>query len=196
MMMLRRYAGLRYVKNRAIRAMLIADALMLTAVAMLAPIYALFVEKVGGDIMAAGITAAALALGSGIVSLWSGSLIDRMRDKRLLLVGSGLAMAAGFMGYAVADSVWFLASVQVVMGIARAVHSTAYDALYTRHLDKDREGEEWGAWEALNYFTEAGGALLGSLIVVRFGFPTLFVLMSWLTAASALYLMRLPRHVL
>ena len=194
--MIRGYSGLKPIRNRAISALLISDSLLLSAAAMLAPIYALFVDKVGGDILAAGVTAAALAFGSGIASLVSGRAIDGMRNKRSLLVGSCMVMALGFLGYALAGSVIVLALVQVVMGIARAVHATAFDALYTVHLDKGREGEEWGAWEALFYFSEAGGALAGSLIVTATSFRMLFVVMSALTFFGGLYLFRLPKRLL
>jgi MFS family permease len=163
---------------------------------MLAPIYALFVDKVGGDILAAGITAAALAFGSGVACLVAGRSIDRMKNKRYLLVGSGIVMAAGFLAYGYAGSVWQLAAIQVVMGVVQAVHATAYDALYTRHLDKNHEGEEWGAWEALYYFATAGGALAGGYLVSRYSFEVLFLDMAFLTFISALYLLTLPKRLL
>ncbi len=194
--MLRHYPKVRYGTNRSLRALLLSDALLLTAVAMLAPIYALYVAKVGGDILAAGITAAALAFGSGVASLATGRVIDRMRNKRILLVGSCTVMSACFLLYAVAGSVWYLAAIQVVMGIMQAMHATAFDALYTTHLDQDRVGEEWGAWEALNYFTAAGGALIGSLIVAKLGFETMFVIMAALTFASGIYILHLPKRAL
>lgn len=51
------YKRAKYLKNPAIRALLIGDSLVMTASAMLAPIYAAFVTKVGGDIWEAGVTA-------------------------------------------------------------------------------------------------------------------------------------------
>ncbi|MBU0727196.1 hypothetical protein KKA95_00765, partial [Patescibacteria group bacterium] len=56
------------------------------------------------------------------------------------------------------------------------------------HLDDNREGTEWGAWESMNYFTTAIGALAGGLIVTRFGFNAIFVLMAALSYMSASYL--------
>jgi len=196
MLVLRAYGNLRYVRNRSLRALLFSDALLLTAAAMLAPIYALFVDKVGGDVVAAGMTAAALAFGSGLACIITGRAIDRMRHKRNLLVLSSVVMAGCFLTYIVAGSVWQLAAIQVVMGVVQAVHATAFDALYTRHLDKNHEGEEWGAWEALYYFTTAGGALAGSLVVAALGFESMFFIMAILTFASGLYIMRVPKATL
>lgn len=194
--MLRRYAGLRYIKNPAIRALLAADALLLTAAAMLAPIYALFVDRVGGDILAAGITAAALAFGSGFVSLLAGRKIDHIRDKRIILAASTAVLGAGFIGYIFAATIWHLAIIQVVMGVVQAIHATLYDALYSRNLDKGREGEQWGAWEALNYFAAGAGALAGGFLVAKLGFEVMFFAMAVLTFASALYILSLPKKLL
>ena len=192
----RRFTALPYVRNRSIRALLIADSLVLTGAAMLAPIYALFVDKVGGDILAAGITAAALALGSAVTCLVAGRIIDRKKHKKPMLAGSYLVIAGGFVLYAMAGSVWELAAIQVVIGVAQAVQATSFDALYSVSADADKVGEQWGAWEALAYFTEALGALAGSLIVTNYSFEVLFYIMAALTLAGGLYIARLPNSVM
>ena len=155
------YRRLRYIKNRSIRALLVCDGLLLTATAMLAPIYVLFVNKVGGDLLAASLTGAGLAFGSGIMSLWVGRLVDRLTNQRLLLVICFVLTAIGFAMYTLASSVWYLFFIQVGLGFVQAIHATVYDALYSTHLDDHHEGEEWGAWEALSYFSAGLGALLG-----------------------------------
>ena len=146
--MLRRYQAFRFYKNPALKVLLVADALVLTAAAMLTPIYAVFVQEVGGDLLDAGITAAALAFGSALASLVAGKYADGLRNKRMLIIASYAVTGMGFLLFTVVDGVWFLAAVQVMIGLVRAFAEPAYDALYSVHLDKKKEAEEWGEWEA------------------------------------------------
>lgn len=194
--MIKKYTKLRYIKNRSIRALLIGDALVLLSVAMLAPIYALYVDGKGGDIFDVGITAAALAFGAGFASLFSGRRVDKMKNKKLLLaMGYGL-LGLAFIGYIFVTNLWELAALQLVLGFINPIYSPAFDALYSEHADKDHLAEEWGAWEALSYFAGGIGAIAGGLVVYNFGFTPLFIFMASLCLFSSLYVFRLPRGVL
>ena len=194
--MLRRYQAFRFYKNPALKVLLVADALVLTAAAMLTPIYAVFVQEVGGDLLDAGITAAALAFGSALASLVAGKYADGLRNKRMLIIASYAVTGMGFLLFTVVDGVWFLAAVQVMIGLVRAFAEPAYDALYSIHLDKKKEAEEWGEWEAMAYFVGGAGALMGAAIVSYTSFDMLFILMASLCAASAIYMFRVPNKTL
>jgi MFS family permease len=194
--MWKRLAGLRYIRNRALRALLFADGLVLVATAMLTPIYAVFVERVGGDILDAGITAAALAFGAGVASLLAGKHTDTLKNKKMIIVYGYFAVGLGFLLYTQVDNVWQLAGVQVLIGLVRALFDPAFDALYSTHLDRAKEAEEWGAWEAMAYFSAGIGAILGAALVAAFSFGVLFVAMAVLCFASALYVLRLPKQIL
>ncbi|HTH72374.1 MAG TPA: MFS transporter [Candidatus Pristimantibacillus sp.] len=194
--MLGRYAAFRFYKNRALKALLIGDALVLTASAMLTPIYAVFVQGVGGDLLDAGITASALAFGSAIASLIAGRYADSLRDKKSLVVLGYAITGLGFLLFTTVNSVWYLAIVQLMIGLVRAFAEPAFDALYSVHLDKKREAEEWGAWEGMSYFVGGLGALFGGLVVSYFSFNTLFLTMAALCAVSAFYMLRVPQRTL
>ncbi len=175
---------------------MLSDALVLTAVAMLAPIYAAYVSRLGGDILEAGLTAAALAFGAGFASLVSGKYIDKLHNKKLAIVFGYGVMGICFLLYTVVGNIWELALVQLIIGLVRPIYEPAFDALYSVHLDKSKEAEEWGAWEAMSYFAAGAGALLGGFIVNQYGFTPLFVGMAGLCFISSLYVLKLPKKVL
>ena len=193
--MLKRFASFHFYKNRALRVLLIADGLVLMSAAMLAPIYAAFVAHVGGDLLDAGVTAAALAFGSGIASLFAGRMADKARNKKLFIIIGYAVTGTGFLLFTTTHSLWYLATIQVFIGLAQAFAQPAYDALYSVHLDKHKEAEGWGAWEATSYFTAGIGALVGGLVVSLASFSTLFVLMAGLCACSAIYMTRVPQKL-
>ncbi|MBW3021873.1 MFS transporter [Candidatus Woesearchaeota archaeon] len=184
------------VYNGSLRILLITNGLVLIAGAMLAPIYALFVDKVGGSLLDASLTGGIFALAAGITTLIAGRYADKIKNSELIVVAGYLMMGLGFFLYIFVNSVIFLFLVQVLIGFSEAFYSPAFDALYSKHLDKHKEGREWGAWEAINYFAIAGGAALGGLVVTLFGFSAIFAIMGALCLASALYIWQLPRKLL
>ena len=66
---------------------------------MLGPIYAIFVQEIGGDILAAGSAWATFMITSGIGIFLMGKLVDKIqREKPILMLGYALA-SLGFLGY-------------------------------------------------------------------------------------------------
>lgn len=183
--------------NKALKILLATNSLILVAGAMLGPIYALFVEQVGGDLLDASIAGGLFALSAGVVSLLFGRLSDEVKHSDWVMILGYALIGLGFFLYLFVDSVLFLFVVQVLIGMGEAIYSPAFDKLYSIHLNKEKGGTIWGAWESMNYFTAAFGALAGGLIVTHFGFNAIFIIMAALCYISASYLFFLsPKRVL
>ncbi|MDD5098953.1 MAG: MFS transporter [Candidatus Colwellbacteria bacterium] len=172
------------------------NGLILIASAMFGPIYALFVEKIGGDLLDASYAFGAYALAAGITTLISGKYADKLKENELIVVFGYGIMGVAFLGYTLVNSIWSLLIVQVLIGLGEAIYSPAFDAVYSKHLDGHKSGREWGAWESINYFTTAFGAIVGGFLVISFGFNTMFIVMGLLSFASAIYIFKLPRRLL
>jgi MFS family permease len=182
--------------NHAIKILLVTNALILIAGAMFGPIYAIFVEKVGGGLLDASITGGVFAIAAGITTLISSVYADKIREKKLILVWGYTFIGIGFVMYLFVKSIWSLLLVQMWIGFSEAMYYPAFDAMYSRHLDKHKEGREWGAWEAMDYFTTAFGAITGGIVVTYLGFNAIFVMMSILCFLSAAYIFFLPKKVI
>ena len=170
--------------------------MILMAAAMLGPIYALFVEKVGGDLMDASIAGSIFALVAGLTTLISGKYSDKIKENELVVVLGYTLMGVGFLLYFWVTSVIFLFIVQAIIGLGEAIYAPAFDSVYSKHLDGHKSGRQWGAWESMNYFTTAIGAIIGGGFVTLFGFQPLFVIMAMLCFSSAIYIYHLKRSVL
>jgi len=181
--------------NKALRILLTTNALILFSAAMLGPIYALFVEEIGGDLLDASLAGGAFALTAGLVTLLSGKYSDRIKEQELIVVLGYTIIGIGFISYMFVDSIISLLFVQIIVGMGEAIYSPAFDAVYSKHLSVESSGSQWGAWESMNYFTNAIGAILGGSIVTIFGFKSLFFVMATLCFLSAIYIYRLPRRV-
>ena len=161
--------------NKAIKILLVTNGFILIAGAMLGPIYALFVEKIGGDLLDASYAFGVFALAAGITTFISGRYADRIKENELIVVlGYGI-MGIGFLGYTLVNSIWSLLVIQIIIGLGEAIYVPVFDALYSKHLDSQKSGRVWGAWEAINYFATAFGAVAGGFLVTFFGFNTMFI---------------------
>lgn len=182
--------------NKALRILLLTNAMVLMSAAMLGPIYAIFVEKNGGDLMDASLAGGIFALTAGLTTIFSGRYSDRLKENELIVVLGYSIIGTGFFLYFWVDSMIFLFITQAIIGLGEAIYSPAFDAVYSKHLDGHKSGTEWGAWESMNYFTSALGAIIGGTLVTAFGFKTLFIVMSILCFSSAGYIYHLKRKVL
>lgn len=183
----------RLLLNKALRILMITNMLVLTAGAMLGPIYALFVEKIGGDLLEASFAGGIFALAAGITTILAGKYADKnKRNEWIIATGYGI-MGIGFLMYMFVESIWFLFGIQILIGSAEAFYSPAFDSLYSKHLTPKKEGRQWGAYESLNYFSIAIGAVIGGIIATIFGFNALFIGMSGLCFLSAIYLFILKK---
>ena len=182
--------------NKALGILLFVDSLVLLAGAMIGPIYALFVDKIGGDLLTASITFAVFSIVSGIATFLIGKFEDLMKEQELALGGGYFLSGLAYIGYLLVQSPFHLFLTQVLLGIGTALLKPAFDALMSKHLDQNRAASQWGAWESMNSVTLGIGAVIGGIIVINFGFPTLFVTMATLCFTSALFIFLMPRRVL
>jgi MFS family permease len=154
---------------------------MLMAIAMLTPIYAIFVQDIGGDILSASGAWALFTLTSGVLILLFGRLEDKASKKgiqhqKFITLGYFIRSLA-FIGYFFVTNTFQLFAVQVLLGIGFAASIPAYDSLYSKFLSKGHYATEWSAWEGMNMIVAAIGAVIGGVIANFFGFKTLFLVM-------------------
>ncbi|MBU1178010.1 MFS transporter [Patescibacteria group bacterium] len=182
--------------NRATKILLSTDTVVLVAIAMLGPFYTMFVEKIGGHLYDASLTIAVFAFSAGLTTIFVGKYTDKVKESELLVVAGYVLMGIGFVLYNFVDSLALLFVVQVLVGIAGAIYTPASEALHVKHFKNCRAGKIWGTEKAVSYFAAAAGAIIGSLVIVEFGFNTLFIAMAVFCFASATYIYFLPRKVL
>lgn len=183
--------------NLALKILLLSDGLFILAAASLGPIYAIFVEEVGGDILTAGISFAIFAFVMGILILILGRIEDTiLKETELWIFAGYLILAFGFFSYSFVKFPWQLFIVQIILGIGEAIQTPAYSAVYSRHLEPKRYAFQWGAWDATRNFATAIGAVVGAVLVTLFGFKILFVIMGTLALISSIIIYFTPRKIL
>lgn len=160
------------------------------------PIYAIFVEKIGGDILGAASAWSIYMIVTGLFIIIISRYFDSQLKKENLVVFGYFVQTIGFFSYLLVDDSLKLFLVQAILGISLAIINSPWDAIYSLALDKTKEVKEWSIWEGATAIVRGIAALIGGVIAFKFGFQTLFILMGFLGLAStiiSLKLIKLPK---
>ncbi len=163
--------------KNGLKVLIIADAFADLSLAMIGPIYAIFVAQIGGDILDVGWAFFTFTFTSGVVLYLMGKWEDRIKHKEKLVIIGYAVLSVGAGLYLFVDSKLTLFITQTVLGFGLALVSPAFDALYSHFIKSNKEASEWGLWEAMGYIVSAFGALLGAYAVKFYGFKIFFIIM-------------------
>lgn len=180
----------------ALKILLLSSFFFNMAAGLFGPLYAVFVQRIGGDLLTAGSAYAGFSIALGVMIFFLSRWEDRVKhQEKLVVAGRGLAVV-GFFGYLFIKSPVDLFFVQVIFGVAEAVIVPAFDSLYSRNLDKGKTASEWGMWESMRAIVVGIAAVVGGFIAQLYGFQTLFAIMAVVSilafAASLLFYRHKP----
>lgn len=177
--------------QRQIKVLLTAHGFVNIALGMLGPIYALFVEDIGGDLLNASWAYAVYMCTAGCVTYLLGRWEDHYNHKESFVFVGYVLLTFGCISYLFVQSQAMLVVTQALLGFGIAVAAPSFDALYAAHTSRHKEASEWAMWESLNSIVLAVSAVIGGYIATMFGFHILFVCMSVLSAIGACVTLRL-----
>lgn len=179
--------------NPVIRLLIISDTVLGGAVGLLGPIFALFITDFiqGGNEAVAGLAAGIYLLTKSVLQIPIAHFIDKVRgegDDFWLMFIFSILMAFIPLLYLVIHTPLQLYAVQFLLGFFTAFTFPTYMAIFTRHIDKAKEGTEWGVYFTLTDLTGAAFAALGGFIALTSGFPTLIFTVVILSFVGAVLL--------
>jgi MFS family permease len=158
--------------------LLISDYFMVFGSGMFGPLFAIFTEKVGGDILDISWVWATYLIITGIIIMIVGKISDKWLGKEKLVVIGFLLSAIFTLGYLLVSTPLHLFLVQIGLAFGTALSFPTWDALYAKYEDKKHDGFNWGLVDGGEQIVPGIAMLVGGFIVVYFGFPTLFILMA------------------
>jgi MFS family permease len=180
--------------NKELRILLFSSLIWFFGEGMLGPLFAVFAGKIGGDILDISIAWSLYLIAMGIMMIIIGKLSDtKINKKKLMLTGYTLNAALTFC-YLLVDNPLQLLIVQVGLGIATALATPTWDALYSRYAQKHNcksLGTCWGLSDGLEEIVTGIAIILGGLVVVYISFTTLFVIMGIIQTIAVIALIPL-----
>lgn len=150
---------------------------------ILLPIYAIFVQNIGGDILDASWAMAIFLITSGLCTVLIHRLKWSQKHKNVLLIWGRLVWVIGIALYLTVSSIATLFITQVVIALGNAMADPVFDEELEENTAKWSEVEKWWLYEWSQDIVNWLAAVIGWLAVTYFGFHTLIYLM--IVAASA-----------
>ena len=158
---------------------------------MLGPLFAIFTEQIGGDLLDITWAWATYLIVTGILYIVVGKFIDGKEIKAHVMV-AGYALNAVFtFGYLLISAPWHLFVIQTGLGIAAALATPTWNALYAKHEDKKHDAFEWGMAGGQAQIITGFAIIIGGFIVSYGSFKILFILMGSIQILAAIYQARI-----
>jgi predicted MFS family arabinose efflux permease len=158
---------------------------------MLGPLVAVFTERIGGDILDISWALAIYLAVTGLVTIFVGKISDQNRiQEKLMVLGYGLNALFTF-GYLFVASTSSLFLIQAGLGIASALATPTWEALYAKHENRKHGGYLWGLAEGEANLITAVAIIMGGLLIKYFSFTALFVSMGCIQVVATIYQARI-----
>jgi predicted MFS family arabinose efflux permease len=174
--------------NKEIRILLYSSNLWYFGEGMLGPLFAVFAKRVGGDILYISWAWGLYLIIAGVLTIFFGKISDKKKisKKTLLICGYSLNTIFTF-GYLLVSSTLHLFLVQAGLGVAAALATPTWDALYAKYEDKQKRGYLWGMAGGQGQIFTGVSLVLGGLIVNQFSFQFLFIVMGTIQLIATIY---------
>jgi predicted MFS family arabinose efflux permease len=153
---------------------------------ILAPVYALYVQRVGGGILEASFSIGVYALLRGILYFGFAKLKEKpQHHKPLLFVGYSL-YAVAYVGYIFAFLPLHLFLIQGLLAFADTILNPCWSAVIATSLTSGKERGIYSQFYGIRSMFEALGAFIGGIAIVYWGFTQTFLLMAAFAMCAAL----------
>lgn len=186
--------------NPVVRFLILSDVLIIGSAGLLGPIFALFIEGyiIEGNESVAGIAAGIYLFSRSILQIPIAHLLDRIRGEKddfwFMFIFSLLTALVPLL-YLIIRTPIQLYFVQFLLGFFTAFTYPAFMAIFTRHIDKQKEGTEWGLYFTLTDITSAILAVVGGYLAATSGFPPLIITVVILSVFGTLLLLPIRPYI-
>jgi MFS family permease len=173
--------------SKEAKVLLIGSGIWYFGEGLFGPLIALFSNSIGGTILDLSWAWASYLIVYGGLSIVFGKLSDTRLPKGELMV-FGYALNALFtFGYLLVDSPMSLFFVQAGLGVAAALATPTWNALFDEYSGKGVGGTAWGISEGMASIVTGCSILIGAVVVNQYSFHTLFFCMGVIQTIAAIY---------
>lgn len=165
---------------------------------LLGPLFAVFAQKIGGNVLDIAWAWGAYLIVVGICIVIVGYASDRVAKLPLLFAGYIFTALLTF-GYLFVKTPMELFVLQAAMGFAIALSNPTYMSLLGRFsIDGGNEGTTWGWADGRDKIATGLAVFIGGLVVSTWSFEVLFVIMGTLqlVATACIALLFRAEHIL
>lgn len=169
--------------NPIIRFFTVSDMFICGGLGLITPIFAIYITQTipGGTLEVVGIAASIFLITKSLLQIIMGSIIDKIKGEKddfILLISGVVLYTAVPLLYLLVKTPFELYMVQCIYGVAAALAFPTWMAIFTKNIDKEREGIEWSGYATLVEIIMAISATVGGYISYHYGFKYIFIFAS------------------
>jgi predicted MFS family arabinose efflux permease len=179
--------------NKKAKNLLVSGNLWYFGEGMLGPLFAVFSDRVGGDILDISIAWAVYLIVSGTFAIFVGYWADKSNNAAKIMVLGFFLNALFTFGYLFVNSQTGLLIVQAGLGIANALATPTWNSLYAKHQNPKRKGLVWGLADGGADIVTGIAILVGGFIVANYSFELLFLTMGLIQTLAAINQVKILR---
>ena len=163
--------------KRSAKMLLFASSLWYFGEGLFGPLFAVFSEKVGGDLLDITWAWSLYLFVTGLFYIIIGKLFNRTVWKsKLIVIGYALNTIFTF-AFLLVDDTTSLMWVQAGLGLAEAISTPAWDAAFSSELEDTNDTYIWGIANGQSFIVSGIAIAIGGLIANYISFEALFILM-------------------
>lgn len=182
--------------NKSLKLLLTINSIFVLAGNLLGPLYAVFIEGLGGSIAVVSGTWSVMLLTTTLVNFVLIRYGDRVKEHEYFLITGFVFRAIAWIGFVYAHNLTTIIALQVIIGLGEAVGSTGFDAIMAEHLDKSGHIRDYAVWKTISNVLAAIATLIGGFVVTWYGFSPMFIFMGIVALSCAIFTYLLPRRAL
>jgi len=187
--------------NKFIKLFMFADFLLLAGWGLINPIFALFViqDISGATLLTVGILSAIYFIPKSIFQIPISLFLDKTRgeedDFYSLVIGS-MIIAGSVFSFMLATEVWHVYLIQFFKAVGFAFYVPPWNAIFSRHLDKNHTAFDWALHSSVAGFSMGVGGFLGGLVANAAGFDVVFLIVGFMALSTAGVILFAPNIIL
>lgn len=188
--------------NQVILVIVMAYFVLTAAAGFLPPIYAVFITTriAGATVASVGLAITIYWATKSVLQLFVARFIDKNHgeiDDFYFMIAGGLLNAIFISLYYFAANIVHVYLLQFFIGVADAMIVPPFYAIFTRHIDRGKEGFEWALFSSFSVGAgSALGAALGGALGAFIGFRAVFPMVGVLTFIATILLVFLKPYIL
>ena len=161
-----------------VKSYIVGDSLLWSAWNLTTPIFAIFfINGIHNGNVQLAATGYSIYLVSRVVfELLTGPYLAKSTDrKKFIATCTGMVLISfAYLGFSVSTEIFQVFIFYALAGMGLGIASPAKNSLFSMHLDKNKESEEWSISDAISFVCMALATALGGLIAGQYGFKVLF----------------------
>ncbi len=163
--------------NRNIKILLGTSILIHSGVNFLSPIFAIYIGKIGGTMLDAGVAVGIYAILKGLFYFIFKNIKEDKISKKVMISSGYFIMGIGYFLYLFASMPMHIYFIQAILSIGETIITPSWSAVIAISLQKGKERHIYSNFYGYRSLFEGAAAITGGLFAMAFGFNTVFIMM-------------------